>query len=96
MDSYHIYKAGLDKKLWTGDITEYSQHDKDMLDHMMAYINDPKNNKPYFMEGEAIQWVGNTNPYKELVKDWTPTQKHNLSISGGGERMSYYISLGSM
>ena len=94
LDSYHIYKAGLDKKLWTGDITEYSQHDKDMLDHMMAYINDPKNNKPYFMEGEAIQWVGNTNPYKELVKDWTPTQKHNLSISGGGERMSYYISLG--
>lgn len=46
------------------------------------------------MEGNAIQWVGNTNPYKELVKDWTPTQKHNLSISGGGDRISYYISLG--
>lgn len=46
------------------------------------------------MEGDAIQWVGNTNPYKELVKSWTPTQKHNLSISGGGDRISYYISLG--
>ena len=43
---------------------------------------------------DAIQWVGNTNPYKELVKSWTPTQKHNLSISGGGDRISYYISLG--
>lgn len=94
LDSYHIYKAGADKNLWTGAISEYSQHDKDMMEHMMAYINDPVNNKPYFMEGNAIQWVGNTNPYKELVKKWTPTQKHNLSISGGGDRISYYISMG--
>ena len=86
LDSYYIYKALRDKEVWTGTIAEYSQHDRDMLD--------PVNNKPYFMEGDAIQWVGNTNPYKELVKSWTPTQKHNLSISGGGDRISYYISLG--
>ena len=94
LDSYYIYKALRDKEVWTGTIAEYSQHDRDMLDHMMAYMKDPVNNKPYFMEGDAIQWVGNTNPYKELVKNWTPTQKHNLSISGGGDRISYYISLG--
>lgn len=94
LDSYYIYKALRDKDLWTGAIADYSQHDRDMLEHMMAYMKDPVNNKPYFMEGNAIQWVGNTNPYKELVKDWTPTQKHNLSISGGGDRISYYISLG--
>ena len=94
LDSYYIYKALRDKEVWTGTIAEYSQHDRDMLDHMMAYMKDPVNNKPYFMEGDAIQWVGNTNPYKELVKSWTPTQKHNLSISGGGDRISYYISLG--
>ena len=92
LDSYYIYKALRDKEVWTGTIAEYSQHDRDMLDHMMAYMKDPVNNKPYFMEGDAIQWVGNTNPYK--VKSWTPTQKHNLSISGGGDRISYYISLG--
>ena len=94
LDSYYIYKALRDKEVWTSTIAEYSQHDRDMLDHMMAYMKDPVNNKPYFMEGDAIQWVGNTNPYKELVKSWTPTQKHNLSISGGGDRISYYISLG--
>lgn len=94
LDSYYIYKALRDKEVWTGAIAEYSQHDRDMMDHMMAYMKDPANNKPYFMEGDAIQWVGNTNPYKELVKAWTPTQKHNLSISGGGDRISYYISLG--
>ncbi|MEL5895276.1 TonB-dependent receptor [Bacteroides sp. GD17] len=94
LDSYYIYKAGADKRLWTGEISEYTQHDKDMMNGMMAYMKDPVNNKPYYMEGSAIQWVGNTRPYEELVKDWTPTQKHNLSISGGGERISYYISLG--
>lgn len=94
LDSYNIYKALRDKDLWTGAISDYSQHDKDMMEHMQAYMKDPVNNKPYFMEGDAIQWVGNTNPYKELVKEWTPTQKHNLSISGGGDRISYYISMG--
>ena len=24
LDSYHIYKAGADKRLWTGEITEYT------------------------------------------------------------------------
>ena len=79
LDSYYIYKAGADKRLWTGEISEYTQHDKDMMNGMMAYMKDPVNNKPYYMEGSAIQWVGNTRPYEELVKDWTPTQKHNLS-----------------
>lgn len=94
LDSYHIYKAGADKQIWTGEKAEYTQHDKDMMEGMMNYVKDPVNNKPYYMEGSAIQWVGNTRPYDELVKDWTPTQKHNLSISGGGDRISYYISMG--
>lgn len=94
MDSYHIYKSLKDYDLWTGTIKAYSDKDIKTMEHMQAYINDPVNNKPYYMDGDAIQWTGNTNPYKELVKDWTPTQKHNFSISGGGDRISYYISLG--
>ncbi|WP_291528561.1 SusC/RagA family TonB-linked outer membrane protein [Bacteroides sp. UBA939] len=94
LDSYYIYKAGLDRRLWIGDIKEISSNDQEMLDGMWAYMNDPVNNKPYFMRGTAIQWVGNTRPYEELVKDWTPTQKHNISISGGSDKISYYISLG--
>jgi TonB-linked SusC/RagA family outer membrane protein len=29
-----------------------------------------------------------------LVRTWTPTQKHNLSVSGGSDKVSYYFSLG--
>lgn len=98
LNSYTIYKAGLDKNLWTVG-TQYSEQDEIRLEHMLAYINDPVNNKPWYMKGEVIggtiEWVGNTNPYKELVRDWTPTQKHNFSVRGGGDRMAYNISLGA-
>jgi TonB-linked SusC/RagA family outer membrane protein len=94
LDSYHIYKALKDKDLWTGAIAAYSEKDVRIMEQMQAYIRDPVNNKPYYMDGDAIQWTGNTNPYKELVKNRTPTQKHNFSINGGGDRVSYYLSLG--
>ncbi|MDR0572705.1 MAG: TonB-dependent receptor [Tannerella sp.] len=94
LNSYTIYKALRDKELWTGAIAGYTEKDNLIMQHMQAYIDDPANNKPYYMDGDAIQWTGNTNPYRELVKDWTPTQKHNFSINGGGDRISYYLSLG--
>lgn len=30
----------------------------------------------------------------KYMKEWTPTQKHNLSVSGGSENISYNIGLG--
>lgn len=98
LDSYHIYKAALDKNLWTKG-TQYTEEDEMILEKMQAYINDPVNNKPWYMKGEiiggTINWVGNTNPYKELVRDWTPSQKHNFSINGGSDKIAYNISLGT-
>ena len=34
------------------------------------------------------------NPYDVAIRDWTPTQKHNFSVSGGTDKVSYYLSLG--
>ena len=36
----------------------------------------------------------NTDWYKELYKDNNFSQEHNLSLSGGSEKLSYYASLG--
>jgi TonB-linked SusC/RagA family outer membrane protein len=98
LNSYTIYKSGLDRRLWTTG-EQYTDEDKEMLEHMQAYINDPVNNKPWFMKGDieggTVKWVGNTNPYKELIRDWTPTQKHNFSINGGSDKVAYGISLGA-
>jgi TonB-linked SusC/RagA family outer membrane protein len=37
---------------------------------------------------------GNTDWYKELLKPWAFRQKHDLSLSGGVEKFTYYVSLG--
>lgn len=93
MDSYTIMKASADKSLWTGGTVSSDTQRK--MDAMLEYMNDPRPENAYIMNGSTIWWVANTNPYKELVKDWTPMQKHNLSISGGSDKVSYYISLGA-
>lgn len=34
----------------------------------------------------------NTNWFKEFYNDWVPSQEHNLSISGGNEKIQYSLS----
>ncbi|MCK9413702.1 MAG: TonB-dependent receptor [Prolixibacteraceae bacterium] len=36
----------------------------------------------------------NTNWYGDLIKKWTTTSRHNLTIDGGFKGMTYYVSLG--
>ncbi len=35
---------------------------------------------------------GNHDWLKEYYKDWAPSQEHNVSISGGDEKWTYYVS----
>jgi len=64
-----------------------------------AYMDDPKTAPPYIMsipgnDASSIIWVANQNPYKEAVRESSPMQKHNLSLSGGNGKSTYYASLG--
>ncbi|MBC8619884.1 TonB-dependent receptor [Parabacteroides faecis] len=61
------------------------------------YMEDPKpENAWIYNEGSTtnMTWVANMNPYEVGVKNWTPLQRHNISISGGSAKTRYYISLG--
>lgn len=61
------------------------------------YMEDPRpENAWIYNEGSAtdITWVANNNLYENYVKNWTPLQRHNISISGGSAKTRYYISLG--
>lgn len=35
---------------------------------------------------------GNTDWFKEFFKDWTPAHEHNVSISGGTDKIQYMVS----
>ena len=76
------------------------------MEALKAYINDPVNNPPILVDTEGIQnsiytpdnpgwaYVGNTDWLDAFYKDAAFMQQHNVSISGGTERNSYYASLG--
>ena len=75
LDSYYIYKALRDKEVWTGTIAEvFPTRQRHVGSHDGLHERSCEQ-QALFYGGDAIQWVGNTNPYKELVKSWTPTPK---------------------
>lgn len=92
LDAYTIQKASMDKNSWT--LGKPSTADEEKLEAMQNYLNDPRPENAYYMNGNTIEWVASMDPYKEVVRKWSPTQKHNLSFQGGSEKVAYYLSLG--
>lgn len=46
-------------------------------------------------EGKWNMYAGanaNTNWFKEVYRDWVPSHEHNLSVSGGNEKVTYRVS----
>ncbi|QZT36922.1 TonB-dependent receptor [Halosquirtibacter xylanolyticus] len=73
----------------------------EMLGRIDQYYKDPTsitNMKPW--PNDPTQWGtfqnanANTNWYDVHFKEWTPSQKHNVNLSGSTEKTSYYLSLG--
>ncbi|NME71024.1 SusC/RagA family TonB-linked outer membrane protein [Flammeovirga aprica] len=56
----------------------------------------------YYSEQDINNWRNNVNPdlypevdwYDELVKDYGITSNYNLNVSGGSQRINYFVSLG--
>jgi TonB-linked SusC/RagA family outer membrane protein len=93
MNAYEIQRFVMQNSEWT--LGTVSDLDKRKLEAIEKYMADPTNpDNRYMMNGSSIVWVGNMNPYELVVRDWTPTQKHNLSVSGGSDRVAYHLSLG--
>lgn len=68
------------------------------LEGIKKYYEDPLNNPKYEIieDGDAktIRHYGYTNWQEELISDYAPTKKHNISISGGTDKTSFFASLG--
>ena len=68
----------------------------------IANINDGKD--PYYTEEQLQKYKDHSDPWnypdtdwrKLVLKNFAPTQKHNISMSGGTETNQYYISLGHL
>ncbi len=59
-----------------------------------AYYEDPANNPEWEEIDGRFYFYGHYKWKDELIKDFAPTQQHNFKVTGGGEKSSYYTSLG--
>ncbi len=69
--------------------------DDDYLAAVQAYNQDPANAPDYGVVNNNFRYYGYNN-YKDLVlRNLSPSYKHNLSFSGGTEKSNYYVSFGN-
>lgn len=68
-------------------------------DYMDGKFTDPTKPEYYgTTAGSNGRWQGyggafaNTDWFKEFYNNWVPSQEHNLSISGGNEKITYMLS----
>ena len=61
---------------------------------LKAYYDDPVNNPEWAIVDGEFQFYGYNNWRDILLKDISPSRKHNFSVSGGSEKLDYYISAG--
>ncbi|MBI9061869.1 MAG: TonB-dependent receptor [Marinilabiliaceae bacterium] len=97
MNSYQYQKAQHEAIYLSGETPSAIADRK--LAAVKAYYENPDTAPYYIMEDEgdlnsSIIWVGNTDPYEEIIGDYAPLQKHNISVRGGGKYSTYYASVG--
>lgn len=65
------------------------------LEKIKEYMDNPSTTSPYYLDSKGNPvWVANQNPYEDALATSSPLQKHNLSFSGGNDKVNYYTSLG--
>lgn len=67
---------------------------KEWIEGMKAYEADPVNNPAYEVVNGSMRFYGNTDWIDLMLKKLTPSQRHNINISGGNEKTKFYGSVG--
>ncbi len=73
---------------------------QETLDRIVAYQNGTLKDGTVEAVDNPGRWGmynsanANTNWFKEMYRSWVPTQNHNVSVSGGNEKLTYLISAG--
>ncbi|MCT4591358.1 MAG: SusC/RagA family TonB-linked outer membrane protein [Carboxylicivirga sp.] len=102
MNQAHYNRNGGGKGAFLNDLKmsrikawEAGDYDNEVFDgidpiYVLNGVN-KKNNKAWDVKYGGF---GYTNYMEEVLKKIVPSQTHNLSVSGGGERATYYASIG--
>lgn len=64
------------------------------IQKMKAYAEDPQNNPQYELVNGSLRYYGYSDLADLMLKNVTPSQTHNVNISGGNEKTRFYASVG--
>lgn len=92
VDSQSLYAEWMNEACVKGNIATKFRIEN--IDKMKAYEADPNNNPEYEVVNGALNYYGYANFKDIMVKNVSPTQRHNLNISGGSEKTRFYTSVG--
>lgn len=89
-----LQAAEIQQLAWNGYIGSNNVSLTQIIDYLEAYKNDPT--LPQLWISNAIGYVSGkpTDWYKEMFRDNTPFSRHFVEISGGAEKVNYYLSGG--
>jgi len=68
--------------------------DADYVAGTKAYSENPATARQWANFGGTLRFYGNNNYVKDVLRDNSPTNQHELSVSGGSDKAKLYASLG--
>ncbi len=92
IDNSYDYAVAVNKAMnsFDGSQAFSDQH----IEKIKAYHEDPNNNPEWEEIDDKFYFYGHSDWKNELINDFAPTQQHNVKVSGGGKKTSYYTSVG--
>ena len=70
------------------------RYNEDMVEGARKWSENPNVENAWNVKDGVLQFFGNNNYRDKLITDFAPTQQHDIAISGGSEKSSYYSSIG--
>lgn len=88
----YVYGKTIDAAIWGYNGTSYTGYDD--ADWEIIRKVAAGEIAPYqeLQPNGTYKFYGNTNWYSYLFRKWQPSQTHNLSISGGNQKLQAYLS----
>lgn len=92
-DPYQYVQARMAANMRTNGNPGFSQ---DVIDGTKRYSENPTFENAWGVVGGNLQFYGYNNYVDQLITDFAPQQKYDMSISGATEKSSFYVSFGHL
>ena len=92
-DPYEFVLARNKANIRTSGVPSF---DDNMVQGTKKWSENPTAENAWGVFNGNLRFYGNNNYQDQIMTDFAPTHQHDVSVSGGSEKSSYYLSLGHL